>query len=454
MSELRYDKASVESIVEFAKRLTGKSLAEVEHIPAEIVNSSNKGDLGSLVETFFFNHQPPTNKGPDFEEAGLELKVTGVLADPKVGFKAKERLVLTMINYEEIVYEDWETSTLVSKCQLMLILFYLYEKSRPSVDRRFVLDPLLYKLLDSDAAVIRRDWEVIKEKVIAGKAHELSEGDTFYLAAARKGSGGADEPLRKQPFSDEGAKARAFSFKPSYVNHLIQGHLRGKAAVDNAGEVPKAVLGITTELPFEMAISSKFEAHLGKSVDELSAKFGLIKLSKNQKGFHRQLAVRILADGGNDLPELDKAEIEMKTIRLSATGRPREAMSFPGFKFLEIVEQSWEDSAFSQKLEKKFLFVVYKPDVNGVERLVGAKLWNMPYVDRVEARRVWEDTRRRVSVDATDLPRISESKVAHVRPKGRDGNDKILTPQGTMHLKQAFWLNQSYIAEVLTEFRV
>ena len=433
-----YDKTSPESILEFASRLTGKSLAELVDFPDDVMNKKNKGDLGSLLETFYFEHRPPTNSGPDFEEAGVELKATGVVPHKVLKYKAKERLVLTMINFEEIVHEKWETSTLLKKCQLMLIMFYLYQKQVEVIDRKFVIDPLLYRMYEWDLAQIRTDWEAIRAKVIDGKAHELSEGDTVFLGAARKGSGGPNEPLRKQPNSPVGAKARAFSFKSPYVDALIAGE-----------KVLPAVLDISEEISFEEAVRRRFSSYQGKTVPEIAASFGLSKRSKSQKGFHRQLAVKILAAGGSSIPELDRAGIELKTIRLRKNGKPRESMSFPGFKFLDIVNEDWEESSFFEKIEKKFLFVVFSPKDSVDEIFQTAFLWNMPYSDRLEAQRVWEDTKRRVAIDATDLPGMTESPVAHVRPKGKDGNDKIPTPQGGMYLRQAFWLNSSYIHSVV-----
>lgn len=432
-----YDKTSPESILEFASRLTGKSLAELVDFPDDVMNKKNKGDLGSLLETFYFEHRPATYSGPDFEEAGVELKATGVVPHKILKYKAKERLVLTMINFEEIVREKWETSTLLKKCQLMLIMFYLYQKHVDVIDRKFVIDPLLYRMYEWDLAQIRADWEAIRTKVIDGKAHELSEGDTVYLGAARKGSGGPKEPLRKQPNSSVGAKARAFSFKASYVDALISGE-----------KVLSAVLDISEKVTFEEAVRRRFSKFEGQTVAEIAASFGLAKTSKSQKSFNRRLAVKMLAAGGNSIPELDRAGIELKTIRLGKNGKPRESMSFPGFKFLEIINEDWEESSFFEKIEKKFLFVVFEPG-DSEELFRGAFLWNMPYVDRLEAQRVWEDTKRRVAIDATDLPGITESHVAHVRPKGRDGNDKIPTPQGGMHLRQAFWLNASFIGSII-----
>ena len=439
MANPKYDKTSVSSIYEFAMKLIGKSLSEAVKLPEGVENSRNRGDLGSLVEKYYFEHTPPNNHDPDFKEAGLELKTTGVLVRTEK-YRAKERLVLTMIDYEVIVTETWEKSTFYNKCKLMLILFYLYTKERAVIDRKFVMSPLLFEIPKDDEQQIKRDWEFIRQRVVDGRAHELSEGDTFYLAACRKGSGGENEALRKQPFSDERAKARAFSFKQSYVNKLIDG-----------GFENQPVLGINQTVTFEEVTKSRFKPFLGKSVEELSLILNYHQKSTNHKGFLKDIVNRILVDNEQTPLEMDKAGIEIKTIRLTKSGSPREAMSFPGFKYLDIVQENWEESSFFDKLEHKFLFVIFRVDENNVERLEKISYWNMPYEDRLEAQRVWEETKHRVLVDASDLPRSSESTVAHVRPKARDGDDKLPTPQGDFQVKKCFWLNKDYIAGVVRE---
>jgi DNA mismatch repair protein MutH len=437
LSQQKYDKTSVESIFNFAKLLTGKTLDEAVTLPHSVANSKNKGDLGRLVEAHFFE-LPPTNSGIDFPEAGLELKTTGLVQNKDGEYRAKERLVLTMVNYVDIVQESWTKSVLYLKCKLMLILFYKYEKGSASIDQRFVLDPKLYKISENDEAVIRRDWEVLREKVKEGKAHEISEGDTYYLGACRKGAGGPKETPQEQPFSKTAAKARAFSFKPSYMNRIIKGHVEGESS-----------LGVSETLTFEDATTERFQSYLGLSIDEISARLGLSRSGAGNKGFTRQLAVRILVGEGLDVPELEKAGIELKTIRVKKSGSPREAMSFPGFKYLEIVNQDWEDSSFFDKLESRFLFIVFQEDEEGIERLTKVFYWNMPYEDRIEAQRVWEDTKYRVGVNAGDLPKSSESHVAHVRPKAKNASDTIPTPQGTMLVKKCFWLNRDYVSSIL-----
>ncbi|MDO8336114.1 MAG: Sau3AI family type II restriction endonuclease [Candidatus Saccharibacteria bacterium] len=434
MTQLPYDLTSPQSILQFAAGLSGKTLSQAVNLVDTLENVKNKGDLGTMVERYYFGYEPNSTKGPDFAEAGVELKTTGVKKASTGKYKAKERLVLNMIDYVQLVDEQWSNSSLLAKCRVMLILFYLYEKDVPVFDRRFVLDPVLFSFPVEDLAVIQRDWETIRDKILAGKAHELSEGDTFYLAACRKGSGGVGEKLRKQPFSDVGAKSRAFSLKPSYVNRIINDFTSEASSLD------------ITDGSIEAATEQKFQPYLGMAVDDIALKLDFHKKGKNDKGYYSNLTMRIL--GGKKLvtAELEKAGIEPKTIRVNKNWMPKEAMSFPTFKYMEIIDEQWEDSKFYSKIEQKFLFVVYRYDENDVLRLEGVKYWNMPYSDRVEAQRVWEDTRRRVGVDASDLPSSSESTVAHVRPKGRNALDVLPTPQGTMLQKKCFWLNKAYIA--------
>lgn len=431
-----YDKSSIPSIMEFALQLTGKSLSEVAQLPTNIVNVKNRGDLGTLIEVYFFKHQPPSNHGPDFPEAGLELKTTGVIL--KNGkYRAKERLVLTKINYKELIEESWENSNFNSKCNKMLIMFYLFTKELSVIDRKFVVNPMLFDLSKADWQTIKRDWEFIQNKVQQGKAHELSEGDTFLLGACRKGSGGPHEKLQTQPNSNIGAPARAFSLKQSYINSLLEQHLAGIEVLPNK-----------LEITFEEKTLASFDNFLGKSVDEIAASLKFEKRDKNHKSFYREIATKLLSLEGAAISDLRKAGIEAKTIRLQKNGKPKESMSFPAFKYMEIVSQDWEDSDFYEQIESRFLFVVFKVDSQGVDRLEKVFYWNMPYESRLEAKRVWEDAKLRIGVNARDLPKKSESRVAHVRPHGANSRDVDVTPQGELLVKKCFWLNLNYIAEV------
>lgn len=438
-----YDKTSISSIYSFALALTGKSLAEVVELPKDIVNVKNRGDLGRLVEKYYFKHTPPNNHDPDFKDAHLELKVTGVVKGSSGSLKAKERLVLTNIDYELIATESWNDNYFRRKCETMLILFYLYSKESLVIDQKFVLKPKIYEFLKLHEVVIRDDWLTIQEKVLEGKAHELSEGDTFYLKACRKGPGGPLEKGRKQPFSQQLAKTRAFSLKQGFLTSIIENHeLEGGSLFNSQSD------------NLVDATYKRLMAFQGTSIGQISDQFKFYKIGTNQKGFYSNLTSRMLTNGQNVVRELDMSDVRIKTIRRHKGKKPKESMSFPNFDFIGILNEKWEDSKFAIQLEQKFLFVVFETGEDGIERFVGAKYWNMPYQDRQLAKLVWEETKRRVAINAHDLPKSSESTVAHVRPKARNRADTALTPQGDMHTKQCFWLNSSYIAKVLTEIKL
>jgi len=486
MSHLGYDPSSPNSIYEFAKKLTGKSLSEIVDMSRVAENIANKGDLGNMVEKYFFGYEPNSSPLPDFPRAGVELKVTGVNRKKNGTYSAKERLVLTTINYMELANEEWEASSLMVKCRLMLLMFYLYEKETTVFFRRFVLEPRLFEFPENDLKQIQLDWQKIKDMVVSGRAHELSEGDTYYLAACRKGSGGIKETLKSQPNSDIRVKGRAFSLKVKYVNKIIeealvstshsfhqdtpsrspldstnsepQTHKREIRISDPEPPIPKEYVGavptnefkfLYSQLGIEEATRLKFDPFLGMTEEELSNALGLFKQGKNSKGFYRSIVLKVLGSKNDYAPELERAGIEIKTIRVNSNWKPYEAMSFPAFNYLEIINEKWEDSAFHEKIEQRFLFVIFRNGEDGLLRLEKVCYWNMPFLDREEARRVWEDTRRRVKVDARDLPKSSESHVAHVRPHARNSRDTNPTPQGTELVKKGFWLNQSYIREMI-----
>ena len=67
--------------------------------------------------------------------------------------------------------------------------------------------------------------ETIHEYIIEGKAHEINEGLTDYLAACTKGN--SSKSVRKQPYSDIPAKQRAYSLKTGYMTSVLRDYVFG-----------------------------------------------------------------------------------------------------------------------------------------------------------------------------------------------------------------------------------
>ncbi len=138
-------------------------------------------------------------------------------------------------------------------------------------------------------------------------------------------------------------------------------------------------------------------------------------------------------------------------------------MSFPTFDFIELSrEDDWEESELYNHLAPtKFMFVIFQERNDGEYVFDRVMFWNIPNADLEEVRIVWERTVQTLRAGvrliqtpggvSNNLPKMTESRVAHVRPHGRDGSDKLPLPDGRMMTKQCFWLNNTYIEKQIKE---
>ena len=463
----KYDETDPVSIEKYARNLVGKTFADVcrhdditktmvvrEPLNYEVKheNKKRKGGLGELIEERFFHYQTNNDARPDFAKAGVELKVTPYKQNKNGTLVAKERLILTMIDYFSVVDEKFEDSHMWKKARLILLVYYLYQQEiKNRLDYRIGYVKL-FTPPEQDIKIIEHDFDVIVEKIKNGKAHELSEGDTLYLGAAPKAATSKDR--RKQPFSDELAKPRAFAFKSSYMTYVLNNYI-----IPGKNTYEPIVKG-NAEDSFEDYVVRKIDAYCDWSVSDLCNKFH-IEYQKKPKNLEAMLAYRMLGIKGNHAEEFEKANVVVKTIRVEKNNKIRQNMSFPTFKFKELVEEEWEDSTFGNYLrETRFLFVVYKYDQQGNLRLRGCQFWNIPYDDlEGNVKNVWEKTQKvlrdglqmekKNGRNYNNFPKASENPVCHVRPHGKDAKDTDELPDGRMYSKQCFWLNNSYVLSQL-----
>lgn len=446
---LPYDKTSPLSIESYAKKLIGSTFRSV--VRDSTIKKNNKGGLGQLLEENYFLYELNSEKTPDFEEAEVELKVTGYIKNKSGKKRAKERLVLSMINYLEIYNETFEDSSFLQKNSTLLLIFYLYIKDLDNLD--FPIHyAQLFQFPEKDLKIIQDDWNTIVNKIREGKAHEISEGDTNYLGACTKGS--SAKSVREQPFNSIKAKQRAFSLKPSYLTHVLNEYIiKNKKTYNDSVIKDISDLSNTT---FEQYIINKINNHKGKTILNLAKEFN-VSTSPNSKSFTADITKSMLGVKSTHIEEFEKANIKIKTIRIEQSGNIKEHMSFPAFKFTEIINEDWDSSTLREMfLNTRFLFVIYKFDESNHLRLEKCLFWNMPYNDlEIEARKVWQQTidvikegikTKTVGTKTyNNLPSAAENQVLHVRPHGRDKSDTYPLPQGGEFTKQSFWLNNSYI---------
>ena len=414
-----------------------------------------KGAVGSVIEESWFGYKINSDSEPDFVEAGVELKVTPYVKTSK-GIRAKERLVCNIVNYMEEYKNTFHTSSFWRKCETMLIMPYEYIDGIDKGD--FTIDEaVLFSFPFDDLLIIKRDWDCIISKIRAGKAHEISEGDTMYLGACTKGATSAS--VRQQPFSDTLAKQRAYSLKQSYMTHVLTRYIFG----DQTDEHIIKDSAILMNRSFEEYIYRRTSYYMGWSQSALMREFG-INAYPVPKNVNEMILACMLGVKGRlaATDEFTKANIIPKTIRVQRNGSIKESMSFPGFRFTDIIKEEWEDSVLKCYLEPaKFLFIIFTENDNGEYAFERVKFWNIPVEDLDEVRKVWERTVQIIrygvkleydgNITHNNLPKQSESRVAHVRPHAKNANDTYPLPDGRDMTKQCFWFNRTYVESIINE---
>ena len=158
-----------------------------EEEPDYITNQKSKGELGNFLEKYYFGYKPNSNQDADFSKVGMELKQTCLNKKKNGEYSAGERLSITNISYNEPVEHDFYKSHLWKKIERILLVHYLRDKSKERLDY-----PIIYVSRFSppkeDLKIIIDDYNKINNKIEAGLADELSEGDTIYLGACTKGA--------------------------------------------------------------------------------------------------------------------------------------------------------------------------------------------------------------------------------------------------------------------------
>ena len=456
MKELPYDKTSKNSIEKYALDLKSKTFKEVIINDPNISNEEkslliesynnqkNKGNLGNLIEKHYFFYDNNTSPEPDFNDAGVELKVTPYTIKSNGDLRAKERLVLTIINYmKDYKEDDFLKSHVYEKCALMLLIYYLYEPNKERLD--YLINYIkLFQFPEEDLEIIKNDYKIIIDKIKNGKAEEISESDTNYLGACPKGAN--KNSLREQPFSNKKAMQRAFCLKNSYMSYILNHYI-----VNNTEKYESVIkdANILKKQTLEQYVISRLEPYYNQDIKFLKHKFR-IPYQITNKSFTYLLAKGMLEVVNEKIEEFEKANIKVKAIRLNQNGMPEQHMSFPAFKYTVIVNEDWLTSDLYEMFSTtKYLFIIYQYQDDNTLIFKKAMFWNVPQKDlNTEIKKVWIKTVNRIKNNKyNQLPKSSESPILHVRPHDSKCKLNCPTPDGKLYKKQCFWLHKKYIKQ-------
>ena len=443
-------------IISIGKTLLKKSFKD---IPSKSNSLESKGSMGLFIEEEVYHMKPNTESAPDFTKAGIELKVTPFRMNKDNSISAKERLVLNIINYIEEAKQNFFSSSFWTKNSKIYLLFYLWEPNKSPKDFLIMFDYLL-TFSREDLYIIRRDWETIHKKIIDGKAHEISEADTMYLAACTKGVN--SQSLREQFNSKLLAKQRAYSLKTSYMTHLLRTQVT--ESKEHAIRLITDALDLEKQ-SFESIIYQRLQPFFGIKSTEIIKKYGI----NESKNINEIIVARLLGVMGrvSKTEEFLKANIIPKTIRLEKNGKIIESMSFPTFRFEQIVEETWDESELREYFEtSKFMFIIFQKQADDYV-LKDIVFWNMPIalLDN-EVKKVWIHTQSIVKSGMivkeiknnkyhTNFLKKNDNPVMHVRPHAKKKLDKYPLPFNdqltglSQYTKHCFWLNNSFILKII-----
>jgi DNA mismatch repair protein MutH len=472
---LPYDPDDRESCLSHARKLKeAGSLRQAIHLCVPIAHqpkvleavdailaSGGKGALGNAIEAGHFYYRPNSSAKPDLGWA--ELKCTGLLPDGEDGYRAKERLVICMINYGGnvassipcVVEESAEESHAFRKLTSILLVFYDYAKYTESaelLDARIRLAGL-WVPEPEDIVSFKQDWEVIREYVKQGRAHELSEGLTPMLGACTKSS---DSSVRvRQGYGSELAKPRAFALKQAFVTQIFRQLSDDQPKSQSAGVVSEPfIYGMKSKRNIELVVAEEAKRYRGFSTTEIEAKLSLEGKfgGKSVHSLRMNKFVNALASGDQFTPigslsDFRKSGLTVKVVRILKNGQAAESVSFPAFEYDQVAaEDEWEESSLYQDLVKRFLFIFLRDYKDGKQPVFDRVIfWSMPEGDLDLTKEVWEDTVRLIRRGRLDdLPSAAQTYTVHVRP-----HDRRRYPG----FKRSYWLNKRYVASIWAKTR-
>ena len=425
-------------------------------------NPNNKGGLGGFVEENIFKYKANNDDNPDFIDAELELKVTPLKRNLNGTLSSKERLVLNTINYKEEALKDYKNSSFYRKNKRLLIWFYLYSKGiHPSQFE--IVDIDIFKFDESlEAKVIERDWNIIHDKIVKGKAHEISESDTEFLAACTKGADSSE--TTEQYNSTIKAKRRAYSFKGSYMTYVYRKYIHNIAPY-----TPSISEDEWMKNPLEEIYKEKMAVFHGYTQKQLCRKFG-VNYNKENKSLNFAIAKGMLGiKKGKQTPEMEIAGIVLRTITIDKNDYPTEGMPFNNFEFEELINTPWEESYIREDfVDLKMMIFVFR-EINGEITFDRVHFWNCPNslvdgpikkmheecADMVRNGTAFYYNKKGKVIDKFPKDVRNSNGICHVRPHARRGADKYILPIAdketgiTSYTKQSFWFNKELVEKIL-----
>ncbi len=486
----KYDKKDTKSILKYATKLKGMTFEDIlrqnglcEEDICEIRRMSmrNKGLLGNLIELAWFGYPSNSAQQADFSDAGIELKSTPYEGEGE-NIRPGETLSLTQINYRVPQEKDFSKSHVWKKIRQLLLVYYLRQKAEAqkrksklfySIDYVFMLKPDA-----KDLAIIKADYRLLVDIMIRGDAHELSRTNGVYLGVAPKS--GKKEYVPQYYGEHIPALKRAFVLKMSYLKFVL--HRAAGITEDTGGTIIKDASELQNET-FAEILKKRVSHFIGMEINEIwrRTKRPDEEAMPKAKNEDAVVSCRMLGVSHNRVEEFVKAGILPKVIKFRKEKSKNQQFRLEDITFNDLASEEkddWEASKlFSYLVDRQYFFMVFWETDEGLI-FKGCQLWGISDTDLETVKAAWLKTKEILDVGVefsihcdkkgkefitNNLPGMSDNGVFHIRPHAsrsyyviggkKYGNgsesDSDLLPNGDRIVKQAYWLNRSYVESQL-----
>lgn len=433
------DFKTIDELLKFTENIKGKTFGDFDKDGSLEKKKNDKGILGKIIETGFYGYPNNSKAEADFNDLGVELKVSGYIKNKNGTVSAKERLVLSKIDYNSIIDEEFNYSKLLFKNKKILIIWYEYDRDKELKD--FVITDYQLYDMSGDEIIIKNDFEIIREKVTEGLAHLLSEGDTSYLGACTKGATSNDRT--RQPFSDIPAKPRAFSLKNAYLTGILRSinltlnvdNLQYKTIEEYIYAQVKKFVG-KTQLDIYYALAGKkYEVKIPKNISKM--------ISDKAIGKDKELIEK------NDL--FRKTNYIIKNLPVDENDYPLERMSFRNLTLSDFKDE-WEDSWWKTYFEEVTIIILFYEGSskirNGFRKFKDIKKITFTSDDIDVFGRTYKMVKK--AIDEKDIsklpyPNSFTGQILEVAPKGNKGDNAYMNIFKNDITKVCFMISKDFL---------
>jgi DNA mismatch repair protein MutH len=442
-------KKELKKIYDTGRSAIGKTIRMLSNNEID-ENAKYKGQIGNIIQEYLYGIKPNSNPAADFEELGVELKVIPVTPIKRNVFKAKERLVLNMIDYNKVALETFEASSFLAKNKIMQILIYEHNPDCNKLDYKIVDAFMIDISKQEEWRIIENDWSIIRNIINSYQTTTLSESRTNFLAACTKGPNGNSTTIQKG--LDTPVKTRAFSFKTSFLNNVLNRNKNNRIKYFNEIFDNLKVSDFITPLDVKDIIGY-FKSLIGKD-------FSYLVNELNGKSKYNRALRKFLQE---EQPDILKFAKSSNIIILTKTTTNKVIQEQIGtnhnLNIYDILNEEFEDSTFYQEvIMRKFIIVCFDKNTNKISDI---RSFEFDAMATENARLVFENTKNELKkyiesgFNDKCTPNFVKRKddlTIHIRPHGRNKDDCFVYQGKKIPItKQEFWINKKELKSEIVE---